>query len=267
LNFDLPPLGWFNDGHFTLHENINMCFTYICKLSCNIASWKCSHYLMSYYLDYLCSTLHVQYERCVQTDDIYIYHAHTLSLLLACLQNKQRRGRLSFKEREDDVDMTISDTTKITTREYIYQVNSSTNIRIYYFIIQIKDTTLYFILYRFTEDLYTPRVKMRVQIKIISHECIRTLLAVHDFPSIKMHACSCTSHFKKTRETSVCLMYIKKRREAKIGPCYTKLHVNGQWSRTRPKALLVHRSRSRALDRLEAKRYRNLIERRRVRFC
>jgi hypothetical protein len=166
-----------------------------------------------------------------------------------------------------DVDMTISDTTKITTREYIYQVNSSTNIRIYYFIIQIKDTTLYFILYRFTEDLYTPRVKMRVQIKIISHECIRTLLAVHDFPSIKMHACSCTSHFKKTRETSVCLMYIKKRREAKIGPCYTKLHVNGQWSRTRPKALLVHRSRSRALDRLEAKRYRNLIERRRVRFC
>jgi hypothetical protein len=59
LNFDLPTLGWFNDGHFTLHENINMCFTYICKLSCNIASWKCSHYLMSYYLDYLCSTLNV----------------------------------------------------------------------------------------------------------------------------------------------------------------------------------------------------------------
>ena len=42
-------------------------------------------------------------------DDVYIYHVHTLSLLSTCLQNKHRRGRLFFQEREDDEDIITSD--------------------------------------------------------------------------------------------------------------------------------------------------------------
>jgi hypothetical protein len=144
LNFGVPTLGWFNDEHFSLHENINMCFTYTCKLGCNTCSWKSIHYLMSYCLSYLCSTLNVQYERFVKTDDIYIYHAHMLSLLLACLQNKLRRGRISFKEREDDVDMATSDTTKNMARGYIYQVISSSESKIYYLVIRDKKYFTYF---------------------------------------------------------------------------------------------------------------------------
>jgi hypothetical protein len=107
LQFGLPTLGWFNDEHYNLKE-VNMCFTYICKLSCDTCVMGTNDFL-SYYNTGICTTLNGKHERAVKTDDIYIYHAYTLSLLLACLQNKHRRGRLFFQEREDDEDMITSD--------------------------------------------------------------------------------------------------------------------------------------------------------------
>jgi hypothetical protein len=107
LHFGLPTLGWFNDEHYNL-KGVNMCFTYICKLSCD----KClmgTNELLCYYNTSICTEFNGKHDRAVKTDDIYIYHAYTLSLLLACLQNKHRRGRLFFQEREDDEDMITSD--------------------------------------------------------------------------------------------------------------------------------------------------------------
>ena len=60
-----------------------------------------------------------------------------------------------------DVDIATSDTTKITTRGHIYQVNSSPNNSLYYFNNKDKDTTPIFIICRIFSDLYKPRVKMR----------------------------------------------------------------------------------------------------------
>jgi hypothetical protein len=64
---------------------------------------------LSYFNTAICTRLNGRHDRAVKMDDIYIYHAYTLSLLLACLQNKHRRGRLFFQEREDDEDMITSD--------------------------------------------------------------------------------------------------------------------------------------------------------------
>jgi hypothetical protein len=93
--FSLPILGWCNDEHFSLRDHSNMCFIYICKMSCD-ACWNLTNNLRSYYGYFLCSKLNVQQGRGIKMDDIYIYHAHTLFLLLACLQNKHRRGWLHF---------------------------------------------------------------------------------------------------------------------------------------------------------------------------
>lgn len=97
----------------------------------------------------------------VKMDDIYIYiyHAYTLSLLLACLQNKHRRGRLYFQEREDDVDINISDKTECIILGCIYQVISSINSKIYYLIIRNKVTTYLCIICRYTKDLRIPYLK------------------------------------------------------------------------------------------------------------
>jgi hypothetical protein len=86
---------------------------------------------------------------------------HTLFLLLACSQNKHRRGRFYFQEREDDMDMNTSDTTKSAVCRLIFQVNSSSICKIYYFIIQVSNTTPSVVLYRFIKDMYNPHVKMR----------------------------------------------------------------------------------------------------------
>ena len=93
----------------------------MCKLSCNNFMWfvYCDNFLASYL------TRHATYPRIyvsyvkqlrdIKMDDIYIYHAYTLSLLLSLFQKKQRRGRLIFQEREDDENMTRPDTTNIIT--------------------------------------------------------------------------------------------------------------------------------------------------------
>jgi hypothetical protein len=104
MNFSSPMLGWFNDKHCEINY-INDCFTYICKLSCDISYWNLCNTLLIHYKQYLCKSINVKNVKGVKMDDIYIYHVHTLSLVLACLQNKHRRGWLSFKEREDDEDM------------------------------------------------------------------------------------------------------------------------------------------------------------------
>jgi hypothetical protein len=62
------------------------------------------------------------------------------------------------------MDLDTSDTTKLITRRYVYQVNSSSASKIYYLIIRGRLTTYLFILCRITEDMYVPRVKMRVKI-------------------------------------------------------------------------------------------------------
>ena len=79
-NFDkpnsyLPILGWFNDEHYKL-DDINMCFTYMCKLSCNTSPWyiSCANYLdfhLISYANYSCiKTLIVQQQREVKMDDL-----------------------------------------------------------------------------------------------------------------------------------------------------------------------------------------------------
>ena len=140
-----------------------MCFTYICKLSCD-ACWNDSNDLLSYYNNYFCSTLNFQHGTGIKMDDIYIYNAYTLSLLLACLQSKHRRGRLNFQEREDDVDMNSPDITKPIISGLIFKVNSINNYSIFYSIIRDKNTSPIFISCRISEELYKPRVKMRVSI-------------------------------------------------------------------------------------------------------
>ena len=57
--------------------------------------------------------------------------------------------------------MVISDTTKITTREHVYQVNSSKSYIIYYSINRDKNTSPVFVSCQIADDLYKPRVKMR----------------------------------------------------------------------------------------------------------
>jgi len=107
LNFGLPTLGWFNDEHYNL-QRVNMSFTCFYKLNCD-ACLAVTNDILSHSSIYVCKALDVQHGRAIKTDDIYIYHAYTLSLLLACLQNKHRRGRLFFQEREDDEDMDTLD--------------------------------------------------------------------------------------------------------------------------------------------------------------
>jgi hypothetical protein len=160
MNFFSPMLGWFNDKHCEINY-INDCFTYICKLSCDISYWNLCNTLLIHYKQYLCKSINVKNVKGVKMDDIYIYHVHTLSLVLACLQNKHRRGWLSFKEREDDEDMPTSDTPILVTRRLIFQVNSISNYIIYYFHSESKITTFMFLIRRIRRDLYKPRVKMR----------------------------------------------------------------------------------------------------------
>jgi hypothetical protein len=111
--FEILGMLQFNDDHYE-PQVYKIYFTYICKLSCD-ECWNMTSKLLRYYNNYLCSTLNVQKGKRVKMDDIYIYHAHTLFLLLACLQNKHHRGRLYFQERKDDLDMNTSDTTKYST--------------------------------------------------------------------------------------------------------------------------------------------------------
>ena len=77
---------------------------------------------------------YVQQLREVKMDDIYIYHAYTLFLFLAMFQKKHRRGRLHFQEREDDMDMTTSDTTIIIIDEHIFQDARSCDLRAFRFL-------------------------------------------------------------------------------------------------------------------------------------
>jgi hypothetical protein len=76
FNFDLPILGWFNDGHCKVNYN-DKCFTYICNLSCHTCFWNMTNRVRHYYELYSCETLFVKHVRGVKTDDIYIYHVHT----------------------------------------------------------------------------------------------------------------------------------------------------------------------------------------------
>jgi hypothetical protein len=177
LHFCAKLLGWFNDEHYNLQDN-----TFICKLSCD-ERWNMTSKLLRYYNNYLCWTLNLQKGKGVKMDDIYIYHVHTLFLLLACLQNKHRRGRLYFQEREDDMDMNTSDTTKYNTCIYIYQVISSTTFKIYYSIIRSKITTSVFLICRNKRDTYKPRVKMRDGVEKIfrTREACVSDQALHEF--------------------------------------------------------------------------------------
>ena len=110
-------LGWFNDEHFTLYDNINMSFAYTCKLSCNSFMWfiSCDNSTALHFTrhdnHYRINVTYVQQLREIKMDDIYIYHLYTLSLSsLTMFQKKHRRGRLHFQERKDDMDMMTSDT-------------------------------------------------------------------------------------------------------------------------------------------------------------
>jgi hypothetical protein len=60
-----------------------------------------------------------------------------------------------------DVDMATSDTTKNTAHEYIYQVISSSESKIYYPVIRDKSTSPILVTCLIAGDLYKPRVKMR----------------------------------------------------------------------------------------------------------
>ena len=129
LNFELPILGWFNDEYNTLEDAI-LCFTYICKLSCNTFMWfvSCDNSLALYFTRHANyprqNVAYAQLLRGVKTDDIYIYHVYTLSLLLTMFQEKRRRGRLYFQERGNDMDMSSLDTTNtITTSSTFDQEN------------------------------------------------------------------------------------------------------------------------------------------------
>ena len=122
-------------------------------------------------------------------DDIYIYHAYTLSLLLACLQNKHRRGRLYFQEREDDVDMVISDSPNYPSREHVYQVNSMKYYNMFYSVNRDKNTSHIFVSCQIAEKLYKPKVKMR---RI--HMCVHVAMHVRvsqgeETRRCVMHAC------------------------------------------------------------------------------
>jgi hypothetical protein len=80
--------------------------------------------------------------------------------------------------------MNISDTTKLTTRKHIYQVISSSNVKIYYFIIKYKITTSLLYICRIMEYLYHPRVKMHddsdenptsYEHVYVGHQCMHVL--------------------------------------------------------------------------------------------
>ena len=120
LNFYSPSLGWFNDD-FCMLDYMNKSFAYICKLSCNSFMWFicCDNYLTSYFTrhdnEHRVNMSYVQQLREVKTDDIYIYHVYTLSLLLTMFQKKRRRGRLYFQERGNDMDMISVDMTNTIT--------------------------------------------------------------------------------------------------------------------------------------------------------
>src|SRR3954465_2410702 len=110
INVSLPVLGWFNDEHCKSLD-MNKSFTYICKLSCTtfISFTFCDDHISLFFMTYesysYIHVLHVQKLREIRMDDVYIYNMYTLSLLIATFQIKQRRGRLSFQEGEDDEDM------------------------------------------------------------------------------------------------------------------------------------------------------------------
>lgn len=166
VQFSLPSLGWFNDKYCKsdyMHKN----FTYICKLSCNNFMWfdSCDDSLASYFTMHgnhlQINMSYVQQLREIKMDDIYIYHAYTLSLLLSLFQKKQRRGRLNFQKREDDKDIISRDTTKIIIPRHIFQVISINNYKLDFDIIRDKNTTPSFVLCRIIKEMYKPWIKMR----------------------------------------------------------------------------------------------------------
>ena len=61
------------------------------------------------------------------------------------------------------MDMTPSDAAETIGHVYNNHVNSTNNNTYYYFTIQNGNTSQYFILCRIAEDIYKPRVKMRVR--------------------------------------------------------------------------------------------------------
>lgn len=111
IHYYSPMLGWCNGER--CKPNTRNRFAYKCKQYCQSSCWNVIHHdCFTNYLIRLCYKRSiVQERRCIKMDDIYIYHAHTLSILSVSLQHKRRRGRLSFQEREDDMDMITMDTT------------------------------------------------------------------------------------------------------------------------------------------------------------
>ena len=82
--------------------------------------------------------------------------------------------------------MSTADTTKYTARKYIFQVNSSSNFRICYFIIMSNITTSGFFICRVRRD--RPRVKMRVCLAE-DHKVCASSRSRHTLG----HACICVS--------------------------------------------------------------------------
>ena len=74
--------------------------------------------------------------------------------------------------------MTRPDTTKSISHTFIFQVISSSNYQIYYYIFMSKITTHLFVIHRYAEDLYKPCVKMRTNIRTCDTSCrgVSTLL-------------------------------------------------------------------------------------------
>jgi hypothetical protein len=58
------------------------------------------------------------------------------------------------------MNMNSPDMTKTIILEFIYQVNSNSNYIVCYFNIVVTTTTHLFIICRYHEDMYKPRVKM-----------------------------------------------------------------------------------------------------------
>ena len=80
LNVGLPNLGWINDEHYNW-QGINMCFTYICKLSCD-ACVIVTNDLRGYFNTCFCDKVNVQLGRTIKTDDKYIYLVSFISMFI-----------------------------------------------------------------------------------------------------------------------------------------------------------------------------------------
>jgi hypothetical protein len=73
LHFGLLTLGWFNDKHNKM-KGVNLCFTYIYKLSCDTCLTRTND-LLSYYNHCICPELNRQHGRLLkQMTDTYTMH-------------------------------------------------------------------------------------------------------------------------------------------------------------------------------------------------